>query len=68
MKKTIFISGMHCEHCVSRVESALSEFDGAKVKVNLKKGIAELKSDNEISDDAIKDKINALGFEVTSVE
>lgn len=38
------VSGMNCNHCVNRVETALNELEGVeKVKVNLKKGTAQVK-------------------------
>ncbi|MFZ4356495.1 cation transporter, partial [Enterococcus gallinarum] len=38
MKQQFSIEGMSCNHCVARVEEAVSALDGVqKVKVNLKK-------------------------------
>ena len=36
-KKTVKISGMHCDHCVRAVTEAINKIDGASAKVNLKK-------------------------------
>ena len=36
-KKTVKISGMHCEHCVKSVTEAINKIEGASAKVNLKK-------------------------------
>ena len=67
MKKIISISGMSCNHCVAHVEKALKGVPGAdKVKVDLKKNLAELKADG-ISDEAIKAAISEAGYEVTAI-
>lgn len=69
MKKEIKIDGMHCEHCVARVDSALSALNGVdKVKVNLKKGIAKIDCDGAVADDAIKTAIADIGFTVTAID
>ena len=36
-KKTVKISGMHCDHCVRAVTEAINKIDGASAKVNLKR-------------------------------
>ena len=67
-KKKIKIEGMHCSHCVKRVEDALSSIENVKkVKVNLSKGEAEIISEKEINNDLIKDKITELDFKVTDI-
>ncbi len=68
MKKEIHIEGMHCEHCSARVEEVLSSLDGVKkVKVILRKGIAKISCDKDISDDTIKSAIEQSGFSVTKI-
>ena len=67
MKKEIKIDGMHCEHCATKVESALSSLDGVKkVKVKLEKGLAKL--DGDVSDEAIRAAVSGAGFTVTGIE
>ena len=67
MKKIISIDGMSCQHCVAHVEKALKALPGAdKVKVDLKKNLAELKTDS-ISDDAIKAANTEAGYSVTAI-
>ncbi len=59
---------MHCAHCTARVEDALGALDGVKkVKTDLKKGLAKIECDEDISDDVIKEAIEALGFDVVAV-
>ena len=49
MKKIYHIEGMSCDHCVARVEKALSEVPGVKkAKVNLKKANAKVKYDEQL--------------------
>ena len=35
-RKTVKISGMHCDHCVRSVTEAINKIDGASAKVSLK--------------------------------
>jgi len=61
-KITLKVDGMSCEHCVRTVTKALQKLDGVKkAKVNLKKGLAEVKYDSEKvgADDLIKAVENA---------
>lgn len=68
MKKEIKIEGMHCSHCTARVEEALGAADGIKrVKTDLKKGLAKIECEADVSDAVIKEKIEALGFDVVSI-
>lgn len=66
MKKTIKISGMHCSHCVARIEKALTGL-GCKPSVDLKKGIAIIDKD-DIADADLKNAIEDLGFDVVSID
>lgn len=69
MKKEIKIDGMHCEHCVARIEAALSAVSGVdKVKVNLKKGLAKLECADVVADSVLKEAVENLGFTVTGIE
>lgn len=69
MKKIINVKGMMCEHCVARVEKALTNLEGVdNVKVNLKKANAIIKSKEEINNDVIIKAITDAGYEVTGIE
>lgn len=66
MKKTIQISGMKCEHCVARVEKALSALSQLKqIKVNLAKNQAIVQGD--ATDDVLIKVIQEAGYQVTSI-
>ena len=67
MKKIIEINGMHCEKCKSRVENALNALDGVKAKVNLAKKNAVVEIKGDVSDDALKNTVTDLGFEVGQI-
>lgn len=67
MKKIIEIEGMHCMGCVKRVDNALHAFAGADVSVDLEGGKATITSPAEIADAELKEAIEDLGFDVTSI-
>jgi len=58
---------MSCAHCVKRVYEALNEIEGLKVKVNLKKGHAIIKSNMDIKDQDIQEKVENAGYKVLSI-
>lgn len=66
MKKTVMIEGMHCSHCSSRVEKALSSM-GFTVSVNLDEKKAVVESASDFSDDDIRNTIEDLGFDVVKI-
>jgi Cu+-exporting ATPase len=65
MKKTITVTGMHCEHCASRVEKALTASGGRNVRVDLEKGIAT--GDFSSSDAELKNAVEEIGFDVAQI-
>lgn len=69
MKKTVFIEGMSCNHCKMRVENTLKEMDGiANAVVNLENKLAEVELNSEVSNDAITEAIDDIGFDVVKIE
>lgn len=69
MTKELKIEGMHCEHCVARIEKALSAIDGVKkVKVNLKKAVAKVECDGDVANDTLKAAIDNLGFNLIQID
>ncbi len=65
--KTVEISGMHCDNCARNVTTAINSIDGARAKVNLKKGMAEVAYDRELDEDALKTAIEKAGYQVVSI-
>lgn len=69
MKKTIYIEGMMCAHCASRVEKSLKNIAGVEsVEVNLKKKLAVITLSNQISNSSINDAITDAGYSVTKID
>ena len=66
-RKTLKISGMHCEHCANTVTNALNGLDGVTAKVSLKENSAEVSYDREIDLADLKNAVKNAGYEVTSI-
>ncbi|HIS32905.1 MAG TPA: heavy-metal-associated domain-containing protein [Candidatus Limivivens intestinipullorum] len=66
-KKTVNISGMHCDHCVKSVTDAINEIDGASAKVSLKEEKAVVSYDREVADADIRRAVEKAGFQVVSI-
>ncbi len=60
MEKIITVEGMHCNHCSSRVEKALTEL-GYTVSITLESGEVRIAKD-EIGVADVKNAIEELGF------
>lgn len=59
------VNGMVCEGCKKRVENALHSIDGINEAVaDYKNGIVVIKANEDIDINAIKEKIEDIGFEV----
>ena len=57
------IDGMRCEHCASRVKTAVSGVSGVKgVSVDLAKKTATIKFKGEFPEADVKKAIEELGF------
>ncbi len=68
MRKVLFVSGMHCEHCKKRVEAAIEGIDGAQATADLKKHSVEVRSDKDISDELLTEAVKQSGYTVTGIE
>ena len=67
MIKTIFIGGMHCDHCVKAVNDALKAVPGiTSVTVSLEDNVATV-SGAALDDAAIKAAIEDTGFDVIEI-
>ena len=67
-EKTVHIEGMHCENCKNRVGRAINRIDGAVGKVNLKKNIAVVSFEREVSDEEIRKAVEEQDYKVLSIE
>ncbi len=69
MKTVVNIDGMCCEHCVKRLENALSAVHGVvSADVKLKKNLAVLRSREPLSASEIENVVAEAGYKVTSIE
>ena len=62
MEKIIYIDGMSCHHCSTRVQNALNELDGVSATVNLEEKSATLTLTKDVSMDAIREAVEDAGF------
>ena len=61
----INVKGMMCEGCEKRVQNTLKQIDGVKnVLANYKDGKVTISIEKEVDINAIKDKIEDIGYEV----
>ena len=69
MKKTLFIEGMMCGHCEARVKKALEGLDGVEqAEVSFQTGKAIVTLSEELSDDTLKNAVEAQDYSVTNIE
>ena len=67
-KYVIRINKMSCEHCATKVRTALEELNGVKkVKIDLFRGEATVKSSVSLSINEIKEKVESLGYQFISM-
>lgn len=64
--KKIYISGMSCSHCVSKINSALEEIGGSNIHVDLDNKVVTVDIDK--SNDEIIEAIEDYGFDVDNIE
>jgi predicted copper-binding protein len=68
-KTIIKIEGMKCQHCAAKVTNALENIAGVKkVKINLDKKEAIIKSKEKLDTTKLKKAITDLDYEVISIE
>jgi len=67
-KKTVKISGMHCEHCVNAVTEAINKIDGASAKVSLHGKKAVVSFDRELDEALLKKTIEDAGYTVEEIK
>lgn len=65
VKKVLKIEGMMCQHCEAHVKEALEKLPEVKsADVSHKKGKADITLLSEISDETLKNTVEALGYKV----
>lgn len=66
MKETIIkVNGMMCQGCENRIQNALKTLEGVEnVVANHNTGTVTVISNNNVLENAIKEKIEDIGYEV----
>lgn len=65
----ILVAGMMCAHCEAHVKKALEGLDGVKeATADHESGVVTLKTEKEVSIDAIKAAIEDAGYEFNGVK
>lgn len=69
MKKTMHITGMMCGHCEARVKKALEAVDGVdEALVSHEAGTAVVTLSKDVTDETLKQAVEAQDYPVTSIE
>jgi Cu2+-exporting ATPase len=69
MEKTMKIKGMMCGHCEARVKKCLDELPGVtEAIVSYKKNSAVVKLSEDVSDETLKQTVEAQGYTVISIK
>lgn len=67
-RKTMYISGMVCSNCTTRVQNALNSLDQVSATVKLEGGIAEINLAEDVPDELLAATVEALGYQVSRIE
>ncbi|MGN1209619.1 MAG: metal-transporting ATPase, partial [Duodenibacillus sp.] len=69
MQIIVRIEGMHCPHCSGAVRKALAALPGVHgVEVSLEERCARFDCDNSVTDERVRETIEALDFKVVGIE
>ena len=69
MEKTMKIEGMMCTHCEARVKKALEALDAVEqAKVSHEAGTAVVTLSEDVTDDVLKNAVEAQDYPVTSIQ
>lgn len=66
-RKTLHISGMHCQNCVDSVTKCLNQIDGVSASVSLENQTAVVSYDREVSETDLKRAVKKAGFSVDHI-
>ena len=68
MEKTLTIEGMMCTHCETRVKKALEALDNVtQAQVSHEKGTAVVTLSGDVSNDTLKQAVEAQDYPVTDI-
>ena len=69
MEKTMKIEGMMCPHCEATVKKTLEAIDGVtEAAVSHEAGTAVVTLASDVTDETLKDAVEAQDYKVTSIE
>ena len=69
MKETVKIEGMMCGHCEANVKKALEALDAVEqAKVSHEAGTAVVTLSADVTDDVLKQAVEAQDYPVTSIQ
>ncbi len=66
-KRTVKISGMHCDKCASRIATAFNRQDGVYADVDWKTGTAHILSKEPLPELQIRSTVMGLDYTVDSI-
>ena len=64
----VYVDGMSCAHCSSRVEAAFNAKKGLSAKVNLEEKVAYLTSKRVVTEEEAKSVVDETGFTFVKFE
>ena len=67
-KRTVEISGMHCQNCANSVTRALNGIDGVSARVSLHANRAEVLMDRMVDEDELKHAVEQAGYGVVDIK
>ena len=67
-KRTVEISGMHCQNCANSVTRALNGIDGVAARVNLHANRAEVLMDRMVDENELKHAVEEAGYGVVDIK
>ena len=67
-KRTVEISGMHCQNCANSVTRALNRIDGVAARVNLHTNRAEVLMDRMVDENELKHAVEEAGYGVVDIK
>ena len=67
-KRTVEISGMHCQNCANSVTRALNGIDGVAARVNLHANREAVLMDRMVDEDELKHAVEEAGYGVVDIK
>lgn len=65
--KTFQVGGMHCENCSNRVTEVINDIPHVSAVVDLKKGIATVSYEEDVTDATIIERVSRVGYTIARI-